>query len=68
MLRLVRAIELALAALKLDNEPTIFCRTLRVFKRAPMAELIAQQKYSPLRAERPRMGKVPSYLNCNAPA
>jgi len=43
MLRLVRAIELALAALKLDNEPTIFCRTLRVFKRVRMAELIAQQ-------------------------
>jgi len=36
MLRLVRAIELALAVLKLDNEPTLFCRMLRVFKRARM--------------------------------
>jgi hypothetical protein len=45
MLRLVRAIEPALAALKLDNEPTIFCRLLRVFKRAPMAELTAQQNF-----------------------
>ena len=44
MLMLVTvAIELALAAIKLDNEPAKFFRSLGVLKKGRMAELIAQQ-------------------------
>ena len=61
MLMLVTlAIELALAVLKVDNEPAKFPRSLGMLKKGRISELIAQQGYSPPCAlQRARIGKVP---------
>jgi hypothetical protein len=54
------AIELALAALKRDNDPTQFFRSLGVLKREHITELTAQQGIlASMRTQRARIGKVP---------
>ena len=68
MLMLVTvAIELALAAIRLDNEPAKFFRSLGVLKKGRMAELIAQQGYSPPCARNVRVSAKFPFLHLLPP-